>query len=103
MEAVKRFKKGRGERPSFLDHDADDSFPVTTTTEHPSKQQQQQKGGARKTPVQKSQKRMMKVWSGACKITKQVDYLASLDSVLCLHEGCGQEEPRSSVVSKPRP
>ncbi len=54
MEAVKKFKKGRGERQSFLGQE-DDAFPVSATTERSAQQP------GRKKPMEKSKKRVVKV------------------------------------------
>ena len=58
MDAVKKFRKGKGEKPSFLrreDDVEDEAFPVITEAEKAS-------GVQKKTgPREKSKKRQMKV------------------------------------------
>lgn len=70
MDAVKRFKRGRGGRPSFLDRTAeeDDSFPVATES---FKQSAGQSGG-KKRPVERSKKRVLKVLIAKAVILKLV-------------------------------
>ena len=59
LESVKRFRKGKGERPSFLsrDEDEDDGFPVEAQEQPP------REGGPSRRPEKRamSKKRMAKV------------------------------------------
>ncbi len=58
MEAVKKFKKGKGERPSFLGGAGEeDSFPVTTESLKKSAQQ----SGGKKGVIDISKKKSIKV------------------------------------------
>lgn len=56
LDAIKRFRKGRGDKPSFLDRgDDDDRFPVAVASGGAA-------GSAKQQKKEKSKKRQIKVW-----------------------------------------